>query len=266
MEESDCLHAVYGALERLPGVLLNKSNIHTNAKKEACRILSMRVRMSERISKCVPLRCCSDGLMFRLYSPFLAPVFLPQWVEDKIGGAFACYAFTARVEGALRRSQRRRMERRGRMHGRVSAVAVWTELYCPGNLSVASPRSLFLPLPPPNTVLLPQTQKHVNTHTLSASYRFTQSFQTPSHSLTVSFRSCPTWCLSWYPPFLYFPLFSPKPTWPVPPPPRPQLLIISPHLYDYHARQTVKAETVFSFPPHVILSSAQCFWNVYVDW
>lgn len=148
--------------------------------------------MSERISKCVPVRCCSDGLMFRLYSPFLAPVFLPKWVEDKIGGAFACYAFTAWVEGALRRSKRRRTERRGRMHGRVSAVAVWTELYCPGNLSVASPRSLFLPFPPPNTVFLPQTQKHVNTHTLSTSQHFTQSFQSPSHSL---------WCLSWYPPF-----------------------------------------------------------------
>lgn len=102
--------------------------------------------------------------MFRLYSPFLAPVFLPEWVEDEGGGAFTCYAFIAKVLGALKKV--RGWGGRGRMHGRVSAVAVWTELYCPGNLSVASPRSLFLPLPPPDTVFLPHTQKkHINTHT-----------------------------------------------------------------------------------------------------
>lgn len=40
--------------------------------------------------------------MLRLYSPSLAPVFLPEWVEDE-GGALACCAFIARVQGALKK-------------------------------------------------------------------------------------------------------------------------------------------------------------------
>lgn len=199
--------------------------------------------------------------MFRLYSPFLAPVFLPEWVEDEVGGAFACYAFTARAEGALRRSKRRRMERRGRMHGRVCAVAVWTELYCPGNLSVASPRSLFLPLPPPNTVFLPHTQKtRKHTYFVHVSHNLFSLYHTlslsPSPFCLIPLGVSPDTLLC-----LHFPLVSHKQTWPVPPPAHPQLLIISPHLCDCHATQTVKAKKrcnllicTTSFISYVILS------------
>lgn len=103
--------------------------------------------------------------MFRLYSLFLAPVFLPEWVEDEGGGAFTCYAFIAKVLGALKKV--RGWGGRGRMHGRVSAVAVWTELYCPGNLSVASQGPCSYPSPHPiqSFSLIHKKTPHMNTHT-----------------------------------------------------------------------------------------------------
>lgn len=57
--------------------------------------------MFESISKCNPLWCL--GEMFRRYSPFFAPVFLPERVVDEGGGAPACYAFIAIVQGALKK-------------------------------------------------------------------------------------------------------------------------------------------------------------------
>ena len=89
-----------------------------------------------------------------LSSGFTLPAFLRQWVEDK-RQALACYAFIARVTGALKKVEEEEEEEEGRMHGRASAVAVWTELYCPGNLSVASPRSLFRTLPPTRSTYSP---------------------------------------------------------------------------------------------------------------
>lgn len=218
--------------------------------------------------------------MFRLYSPFLAPVFLPEWVEDEGGGAFTCYAFIAKVLGALKKV--RGWGGRGRMHGRVSAVAVWTELYCPGNLSVASPRSLFLPLPPPDTVFLPHTQKkHINTHTclyclsiLCAYLMFHTTFYLfLSHrSLSLSlFCLIPLGVPLMHPPL---PLLSPhKQTWPVPPPSHPQLLIIAPHWCDCHAAQTVKAKKSTQSSHFHPLLPVICYPilrrfqdSVYVDW
>lgn len=143
--------------------------------------------------RCVLLCSCEQALLSISHS------YLPPWVRGRWRRSARLLLFHHMSTGALKERWRGGGGGRGRMHGRASAVALWTELYCPGNLSTASPRSLFLPLPLLDTLFLPQKHKHINTHThfLSAS---AVSHLSLLHlvSFTRSFRShsCPARCLS----------------------------------------------------------------------
>lgn len=106
-------------------------------------------------------------------------------------------------------------------------------------------------LPPPNTVFLPHTQKtRKHTYFVHVSHNLFSLYHTlslsPSLFCLIPLGVSPHTLLC-----LHFPLVSHKHTWPVPPPAHPQLLIISPHLCDCHATQTVKAkkDAIFSFAP-----------------
>lgn len=110
--------------------------------------------------RCVLLCSCGQALLSISHS------YLPPWVRGRWRRSTRLLLFHHMSTGALKERWRGGGGGRGRMHGRASAVALWTELYCPGNLSAASPRSLFLPLPLLDTLFLPQKHKHINTHTL----------------------------------------------------------------------------------------------------
>lgn len=197
--------------------------------------------------RCVLLCSCEQALLSISHS------YLPPWVRGRWRRSARLLLFHHMSTGALKERWRGGGGGRGRMHGRASAVALWTELYCPGNLSTASPRSLFLPLPLLDTLFLPQKHKHINTHThfLSAS---AVSHLSLLHlvSFTRSFRShsCPARCLSHVSLMLLllpppFPTSSTRPhpsSCPLHPPPS-RSLIISLYQCDCHAGQTVKAKT-----------------------
>lgn len=149
--------------------------------------------------------------------------------------------------GGLKEGRRRGGERGGgRMHGRAIAVAVWTKLYCPGNLSQWLPRGpCSYPSPTPYTLSPSQTQ----THTFSCNTAF-------SHTLSLFY---PTRWPSTFPSFL-----TSRPVLLLlllPAPPPLQLLIISPHWCDGHASQTAKAKTcnLLICIPSLLNEVAHCF-------
>lgn len=192
--------------------------------------------------RCVLLCSCEQALLSISHS------YLPPWVRGRWRRSARLLLFHHMSTGALKERWRGGGGGRGRMHGRASAVALWTELYCPGNLSAASPRSLFLPLPLLDTLFLPQKHKHINTHTLFVclccvtSLSFTLSLIHSIFSVTLLSARCLSHAFASPPPF---PTSSTGPhpsSCPLHPPPS-RSLIISLHQCDCHAGQTVKAKT-----------------------
>ena len=125
--------------------------------------------------------------MFRPYSPFFCPCLSPRASGGWRRRSARLLRFHCKSTGGLKEGRRGGGGGGGgvRMHGRARAVAVWTELYCPGNLSVASPRSLFQPLPPPQYSPSPLAHTQTHKHTLCTPLNDTHNSHTLSHSLSL---------------------------------------------------------------------------------
>ena len=170
---------------------------------------------------------CSD-----LTLPFFAPVFLPERVVDEGGGAPACYAFIARVQGALKKVEEEEEEEEegsGCM-GELELLPCERSSIVPGTFQWLPRGPCSNPSPHPNTLLLPShTHKHINTHFVHLLMIHT----TLTHCLIHCLLSVLThfWCLSLSHAPSTFPSFLTSRHIPslLPPPACPQSLIISPH-------------------------------------
>lgn len=145
----------------------------------------------------------------------------------------------------------------GVIRGRAGAVAVWTELHCPRNLSAASLRSLFVPLPPlTRSPFAPIKHTHMlcilHTHTVL----FTVSHLSHSIPLGVSsaFHEAPSL------------LAACRPS---------SRSLLRPRPCDCHSRQTVRSENIQSSHLHHLVFHTRegsaflkrsrrnlCFWRL----
>lgn len=143
------------------------------------------------------------------------PCLSPERVVDEGGGAPACYAFIAIVQGALKKVEEEEEEGWGCM-GELALLPCERSSIVPGTFQWLPRGPCSNPSPHPNTLFLPShTHKHTNTHFVHLLMIHT----TLSHTVlfSVSCLSYPTFGVS-LPCTLHFPLISHKHTHPVPPP------------------------------------------------